>query len=97
MLVLKGIDLIYFVPTIFLSMLSIYAFYRVEKVKQDENIQTYKEITALMENRSLSDAEKKIEAEHSQRRHMKSRLLKFFLGASVGVLITLVVDVLLQM
>lgn len=88
----KDINLIYSMPIILLSIFSVFAFYKVEKIKKDENIQTYKEVKAYMENRSLSETKKEIEVENRQKNRLKSIVFKVLSGAFIGVVILLLVD-----
>ena len=71
-----------------LAALMIYYAFRVEKVKKEENIYTYKEIVAFMNGEKLDGIEK---AREEGKRHYEP-IIKMLAGAIVGVIVALIIS-----
>jgi len=76
-----------FIPWVIIWAVSLYVAFKVEKVKKDNDVQTYKEIVAFSEGRRLDDIQK--EREIGKRPYQKILL------AIGSALITFVVCVLI--
>ena len=68
-----------------LAAVMIYYAFRVEKVKKEENIYTYKEIVAFMNGEKLDEIEKA--KEEGKRRY--EPIIKLLAGAVVGVVVAM--------
>lgn len=85
-------SLISWIPTILLSLLSAFSLYKLEEIKSDEDIQTYKEIKAYMKNYTLSEEEKKSEIISRENNRIRSGTIKMLSGAVAGVILFLLID-----
>ncbi len=71
-----------------LAGVMIYYAFRVEKVKKEENIYTYKEIVAFMNGEKLDGIEK---AREEGKRHYEP-IIKLLAGAVVGVIVAMILS-----
>lgn len=71
-----------------LAVAMIYYAFRVEKVKKEENIYTYKEIVAFMNGEKLDGIEKA--REEGKRRY--EPIIKLLAGAVVGVIVAMIIS-----
>ena len=71
-----------------IAVAMLYYAFKVEKIKKEENIYTYKEIVAFMNGEKLDGIEK---AREEGKRHYEF-IVKLLAGASVGVLVAVILS-----
>ncbi len=84
------------IPVGLVLSFALFAADRIEVIKKQEDVQTYREIKAYMDNQPLSDEEKREAESKKEKSKVPSILLKLFSGAAFALLISLVVGTLLK-
>ena len=84
----KWLGILGVVMWVVLAAVMVYYAFRVEKVKKEENIYTYKEILAFMNGEKLDGIEK---AREEGKRHYEP-ILKLLAGAVVGAAVAMIIS-----
>ena len=92
-----NLNKLYLIPVAGVLIFALYAAFKIEKIKKQEDIQTFKEIKAYLDHQELSEEEKSHELNQRKKHKISSILLKFLAGILFGVGISFVIDTLLNL
>lgn len=81
-----------FVPFGILFVITMFWALKVEKIKKENDVQTYKEIVAFMEGKKLDELHKQVEAG----KRPYQNFLKVFAGAAAAVVLCLLMEILMH-
>lgn len=81
-----------FLPFGILFVITMFWALKVEKIKKENDVQTYKEIVAFMEGKKLDELHKQVEAG----KRPYQNFLKVFAGAAAAVVLCLLMEILMH-